>query len=118
MAAGSSAFAPKPYTVSVGKATRSPERINCAARASSLREIFFSIARNLSGVLEYQECVHQSIQVAIQHAIHIADRKLGAMVFHHPIRSQDVAADLAAEIDLELRIFDLLIRHALLLQLV
>src|ERR1700683_5185959 len=109
MAAGSSAFAPSPYTVSVGKATRWPERINSAARASSLGEIFFSIARDFAGVLVNQKSVHQAIQVAVQNPIHVADGKLGPMILHHAIRGEHVAADLAAEIDLQLGVLHLLI---------
>src|ERR1700678_3700842 len=100
MAAGSSAFAPKPYTVSVGNATSSPERINSAAPASSLGEIVFSIARDFARVLINQERVHQPIHVAIQHTIHVADGKLSAMIFDHPIWRQHIAANLAAEIDI------------------
>src|ERR1700722_9224167 len=120
MAAGSSALAPSPYTVSVGNATSSPARIKAAARAISplVRQILFSVARDFARVFINQERVHHPIQVAVQYAIHIADGKLGAMILHHAIRREHVAADLAAEIDFELGILHLLVRRLLLFQLV
>src|SRR5580692_10170991 len=120
MAAGSSALAPSPYTVSVGNATSSPARIKAAARAISslFRQILFSVARDFAGVFIDQERVHHPIQVTVQYTVHVADGKLGAMILHHSIRREHVAADLAAEIDLELGILHLLVRRLLLLQFV
>ena len=51
---------------------------------------------------------NQLIQIAIEHAIDIANLHARAQVLHHAIRLQDVGADLRAEVDLELGVFDLL----------
>ena len=59
----------------------------------------------------------QRIQIAFQHAIHVADGKLGAMILHHAIRREHVAADLAPEVDLQLRILHLAVGGALLVHL-
>ena len=81
-AISSSAFAPRPYTVSVGKATRRPARINSAARSISalFREVFLAIAGDLAGVLIDEVGVHEFFKVAVEHAVHVADAELGAVV--------------------------------------
>src|SRR5579862_4824310 len=113
MAAGSSAFAPSPYTVSVGNATSSPARIISAARAISLLwKVLFAIAGNFAGVLPHQERVHEAVDVAIEYAIDVADGEPAAQILHHAIGREHVAADLAAEIDIELGVFELLILGA------
>src|ERR1700693_2222592 len=122
-AAAFSAVPPSPYKVSVGNATSSPARISAAARLiseASIRQILFSvfsIAGGLAGVFENQECMREPVQIAIQHAVHVADRKLGSMILDHPVGSQYIAADLTPKIDVKLRVFQLLISRALLLHL-
>ena len=72
-AAASSAFAPKPYTVSVGNATSPPARM--IVRGFLNREAHLCrIAGGLAGLAPHQIGVDQRIQIAIQHAIHVADR--------------------------------------------
>src|SRR5579875_3158481 len=122
-AAAPSAFAPNPYTVSVGNATSPPLRINSAAPAISssltlVRHIFFAVARYLARLLPDQVRVYQRVDVSVQHAIHVPDRQLRAVVFNHPVRRQHVTANLVAEIDLQLRVFQLLVRCLLLGKLV
>ncbi len=67
-----------------------PARIRAPARLisdGSLRQILFSIACDLAGVFANQERVHQPIQIAVQHAIHVADGELGAMILDHAGRA-------------------------------
>src|SRR6266851_1281184 len=78
-AAASSAFAPRPYTVSVGNATSLPSRIRAAA---SLMEIIFAVGRGLAGFAEYKECVDQGVQIAVQHAVHVAHGKFRPMILN------------------------------------
>jgi hypothetical protein len=58
------------------------------------------------------------LQIPFEHAVHIADRQLGAVVLDHAVGRQHVAADLAAEVDVELGILGLARLFLLLLQLV
>ena len=60
----------------------------------------------------------QLVQIAVQHAIDIADLDPRAQVLHHAVRLQHIRTDLRAEVDVELRIFNVLGLCALLLQLV
>src|ERR1051325_5996962 len=101
---GSRALAPSPYTVSVGNATNSPRRIFAAA---SLIERLIFVGGRLAGLPKHQIGVDQRVEIAIQHAVDVADGQLGAMVLDHPVGSQDVTANLAAEVDVELGIFEL-----------
>src|SRR5258705_11491863 len=57
------------------------------------------------------------IQVAVEHAVHVADLHFGAMVLDHLIRLQNIAADLTAEAYFLLRPGDLLQLRRLLLHL-
>ena len=52
---------------------------------SLFREFIFPVARRFARVLVNQKRVHQPVHISIQHAIHIADRKLSAMVFDQPV---------------------------------
>src|SRR3954470_10685140 len=42
----------------------------------------------------------EQVDVAVEHTVHVAHLLLRTVVFHHLVRVQDVAADLAAERDL------------------
>jgi hypothetical protein len=46
--------------------------------------------------------VNEFIKIAVEYAIHIAYRKLRAMIFDQPVGRENVAPDLAAEVNLEL----------------
>src|SRR5580658_10368700 len=85
-AAAFSAFAPRPYTVSVGNATTTTSRMRPAASVSEIVFNVFTICRRLSCFPEYEIRVDQCIQIAVEHAIHVAHRKLGAMVLDQPVR--------------------------------
>src|SRR6185437_12417898 len=65
-----------------------------------------------------QPAALQGVEVAIQDAVDVADLELGAGVFAHLIGLEHIAADLAAEINVELAVFDLAGGSALLLELV
>src|SRR5512144_2775657 len=120
-ARSSRALAPSPYTVSVGNATRRPARISAPARSISresipatalFRQLVFAVAGRLAGFAEYQVGVHQPFHVAVQHTVHVAHAELRAVVLDEPVRRQHVAADLAAEVDLEFGVLDLARRGA------
>src|SRR5579884_2764494 len=123
-AASSRAFAPSPYTVSVGKATRPPERSSSAARtmsSCSLRDILSPVTRHAARIAPHQPGMNQIVDVAVQHAIHVADGQLAAEALHKPTGSQHVVTNLAAEVDVQLGILELvllgaLFRHLMLVQ--
>src|SRR6185437_9463369 len=58
------------------------------------------------------------VEIAVKHPIHIADRQFRAVIFDQAIRREHVTAYLAAEVNLELAVFELLISGLLLLQLI
>ena len=82
-----------------------------------LFQVILAVTRGFSGLLPHQKSMDQGIEVAIQDAIHIAYREFCAVILDQPIGRQDVAADLAAEVDLEFGIFDLPILGLLLIHL-
>src|SRR5262249_22185686 len=47
----------------------------------------------------HQIALDEHVDVAVEHAIDVADLFLGAVILHHLVGVQDVAADLAAEVD-------------------
>src|SRR3954454_19171218 len=67
--------------------------------------------------LLHQVALDEQVDVAVEHARHIAHLLLRAVVFHHLVRVEDVAADLAAEADLLLHAADLLELRLVLLDL-
>src|SRR5579871_3779836 len=88
------------------------------AAASSIREFVFSIVSGEpAGFLPDQESVYELIEIAIQHAVDVADGKLGAVVLDQAIGRQNVASNLIAEVDFKLRVFEFTVFSALLLQL-
>ena len=52
--------------------------------------------------------VDEAVDVAVEHALGVARANAGAKVLHHLVGLEDVAADLAAEIDAQLGAGDLL----------
>src|SRR5690348_9715000 len=70
-------------------------------------ELIFAIARGLSGFAEDQVCVDKRVEVAAEHAVYVPNGELGAVVLDHPIGSEYVTADLAAEVDIQLGGFGL-----------
>src|SRR5437899_1252177 len=60
---------------------------------------------------------NEGLQIAIEYAIHIADFFLGPVILHHAVGLQHVGPDLRSEIDVELRVLNLLRCLPLLLQL-
>src|SRR5579871_1891582 len=75
-----------------------------ARRISSglLGEIIFCVAGSFAGLAENEVSVHERLQVAIENTINVTDGELGAMVLDHAVRSENVTANLAAKIDVEL----------------
>ena len=67
--------------------------------------------------LLHQKRLDERVDVAVEHAVDVADLLLGAVVLDELIRLQDVAADLAAERDLLLDAADLVQLRLLLLHL-
>src|SRR5499427_585596 len=55
----------------------------------------------------HQIALDEDVDVAVEHAVDGADLFLRAMILHHLIRVQDVAADLTAEVDVLLDAADL-----------
>ena len=47
----------------------------------------------------HQVGVHEAVEVAVEHAVGVADLEVGAVVLDHRVRVQDVGADLRAEVD-------------------
>ena len=60
----------------------------------------------------------QRFEIAFQHAIDIAQREPAAQILDHAVRRQHIVADLAAEVDLQLRVFGLARFRALLFEFV
>src|SRR5258708_32495831 len=84
----------------------------------SIRQVLFTVRRRPTRLLPDEIGVREGVQISVQNAVDIADRKLGAMVLDQPVRSQHVTADLAAEIDIELAVLHLVLLDALLRHLV
>src|SRR5665648_303129 len=57
------------------------------------------LARRAAAGSPHEVLVHEPVEVAVEHALGVADLVAGAQVLHHLVRVQHVAADLAAEID-------------------
>src|SRR5579885_3120077 len=117
----SRALAPSPYTVSVGNATRRPARSSAAARtmsSCSLRDILFPVAGGFSRFAPHQKRVDELVNVAVQHAIHVADGQLAAQILDETVGCEHVVADLTAEVDVQLGVFELVLLDALLRHLV
>src|SRR6185312_13214977 len=55
----------------------------------------------------HQPGVHERVEVAVEHAVDVADFDLGAGVLAHLVGLEDVGADLAAEVDVELGVLHL-----------
>src|SRR4026209_2920376 len=87
---------------------RAPARaINWGSSRALLRQIVFAISYDFSGLAENQIRMDERIEIAIQHTVHISDREFGAVVLDHAVGRENVAADLAAEVDIQLRGFSL-----------
>src|SRR3954471_21833645 len=56
----------------------------------------------------HQEALDEHVDVAVEHAVDVADLLLRAVILHELVGVQHVAADLAAERDVLLRAADLL----------
>ena len=80
----------------------------------SLRQVVFRVARHFARFPPHQKGVDERIDISVEHAVHVADRQFGAVILDQPVGGEYIAADLAAEIDFELGIFELLIFGALL----
>src|SRR6266481_125913 len=63
-----------------------------------------------------QICLHERPQIAIQHAIHVADLQFRTVILDHPVRLQNILPDLRTEINVQFRILNLFRDLALLLQ--
>src|SRR5580658_5245136 len=65
-----------------------------------------------------QVAADERLEITIEYAVDVADLDARTEVLRHSIRLQNVAANLRAEVDLQLRVFELLARRALLLEFV
>src|SRR6185437_472010 len=60
----------------------------------------------------------EGVEITIEHTVDVSDLYARAKVLRYPVGLENVAANLRAEVDLELRVLELLACRALLLQLV
>src|SRR5690348_7130476 len=70
-------------------------------------KLIFAVAGGLSGFAEDQVCVDERVEVAAEHAVYVPNGELGPVILDHPVGSQHVTADLAAEVDIQLGSFGL-----------
>src|ERR1039458_2126432 len=80
--------------------------------------VVLGVASRFAGLFPHQESVHQVLEIAFEDAVDVADGEARAQVLDHAIGRQDVAADLAAEVDGGFGVLDLLLGGAALLHLV
>ena len=55
-----------------------------------------------AGPAMHQVGADEGVEVAVEHAVHVADFELGAVVLDEPVGLQGVGADLVAEADVAL----------------
>src|SRR5262245_25103943 len=94
-------------------ATSSVSSVACSPRMSYSRKMWGGIVpacfpamrlpRLRAGLLGLEPGVDERVDVAREHAVHVGDLRLGAVVVRHRVRLQHVRADLAAEVDVLLR---------------
>src|SRR5688500_1116924 len=97
------------YLISAGPKKQDPAYVRGAAPVLWTR--LFVVIRRLSqrpGCFLHQVGLDEGIEIAIEHAVRIANFEFRAVVFHHLIGMQHVAANLVAECDLLLRAADLI----------
>src|SRR6266567_6263357 len=95
-------------------------RIAPQASSSSVRAVVESFLRPPSLLLSaprQQICPDERLQIAVDHAVNVADLQLGAVILDHAVRLQDVGTYLRSEFNVEFRVFNLLRGHPLLLHL-
>ena len=66
-----------------------------------VRKVFLIVAGGLAGLAPNQPGMQHGVEIAFDDTVHIADGEFGAVILDHAIGREHVAADLAAEIDLE-----------------
>src|SRR5690242_1647482 len=82
-------------------------RMSSGSGCALFKELIFAVAHSLPGLAEYQVRVDERVEIAAEHAIHVSDGELSAVVLDHPVGSQHITANLAAEVDVELGSFGL-----------
>ena len=71
-----------------------------------------------AAALGQKKTAEKGLEVSVEHLVHVAYFHFGAVVLGHAVGLQDVRADLRAEVDVELGVFELLGFGALLFELV
>ena len=61
--------------------------------------------------------MYETFEIAVKHTVDVADTEFRPVIFDQPVGSEHVAADLAAEVDVELRVFQLALFFLLLFKL-
>src|SRR5206468_10365207 len=100
-----------------GRRCGSYRRRGLSRGSRSLGRFVLIVAGDLAGSPPDQPGVDQRVDIAVQYTVHVAHRQLAAQILHQAVGGQDVVADLASEIDLQLGVFGLAQVVALLLQL-
>src|SRR5579872_5168048 len=85
-----------------------PSRRSFGANAVSVKILVQRSLSERAARLLHQIRLDEAVEVAVEHAIDVADRFLRPVILHELIRVQHVAANLAAEGDLLLRAADLI----------
>src|SRR5678815_2849807 len=88
--------------------------------AGLVGKIILGVGRSggLTGSAPDEPGVLERIDVAVEHLVDVADGQTGAKILHHAVRCEDVAADLAAEVDVGFGILEFLLFSAPLVHLV
>ena len=85
-----------------GPQKRGPSFIALWTLVSPWRTFFLAKPSLLFSAPRQQIGANERLQIAVEHAIHVADFHLGAVVFDHAIGLQHVRANLRSELDVEL----------------
>src|SRR6185437_2129951 len=83
-----------------------------------LIQIFYRTGGVIPFPAQTQKSSNEHVEIPVQYAIHIAGFDAGAQVFDHAIGLQDIRANLGAEVNLELGVFNFFSDRALLFELV
>src|SRR5580704_6419011 len=92
-----------------------PALLFCALLLLSAASVFWNHSSLLLTAPRQQIGANERLQVAVEHAIHVANFRLRSMILDHAIRLQHVGTNLRSEFDVELRVFNLFRGRALFL---
>src|SRR5256885_17030287 len=77
-------------------------QMDCCSLFRSLWQVVLPVSDSLPRLPIHEVGVDEGSDIAVEHAVDIADGELGAMVLDQAIWCEHIAADLAAEVDIEL----------------